>query len=313
MRRFCLSLALIWAAHCAQAETVWIDTDASIGSPFREVDDAYALLFAFHSPEIQIAGLSTTYGNASVGNTSRVTLDLVQRFGASAGLEPGKVFTGAASPRDLGRRSPASDALAAALSKRKVTYVALGPLTNLTTFLQLHPTMAGRIERVIFVGGHEAGASLAFGPTRSFHIHDANVFKDPAAAGVVLRSKVPLVLIPIETAGRLEIEAADLGELSSSGPAGAYLASRSRIWLWFWTHIVKERGGPIFDALAVVPATRQELVSAKRRYARLDQAGNLIVTPRLTNGARPIQYCTSFAPATKRFVLRRIMTRLSRE
>jgi inosine-uridine nucleoside N-ribohydrolase len=243
----------------------------------------------------------------------RSKLDLVQRFGASAGLRPGSVFTGAASPRDLGRRSPASDALAAALWKRKVTYIALGPLTNLATFLRLHPNMADRIARVIFVGGHEPAASLAFGPTRSFHIHDANVFKDPAAAGVVLRSKVPLVLIPIETAGRFAIDAADLGELGSSGPPGAFLSRRSRIWLWFWTQIVKEGGGPIFDALAIVPTARPGLVSTRRRYAKMDQAGNLIVTPRLTNGARPVRYGTGFAPAAKRFVLRRIMTRPSRE
>lgn len=313
MRRFCLSLTLICAAHCARAETVWIDTDASIGSPFREVDDAYALVLAFHSPEIQIAGLSTTYGNAPLGHTTRTTLDLVQRFGVSAGLKPGRVFTAAASPRDLGRRSPTSDALAATLSKRKVTYVALGPLTNLATFLQLHPHMADRISRVIFLGGQEPGASLAFGPTRSFHIHDANVFKDPAATAVVLRSKIPLVLIPIDTAGRLEIDATDLGQLGSSGPAGTYLSGRSRIWLWFWTHLVKTRGGPIFDALAIIPTTRPELISTKRRYAKMDQMGNLIATPRLTNGARPVRYCTGFAPETKRFVLRRIMTRPSRE
>lgn len=313
MRRFCLALALIWSAHFARAATVWIDTDASIGSPFREVDDAYALLLAFHSPEIHIAGLSTTYGNASLGHTNRVTLDLVRRFGASPGLESGEVFTGAASPRDLGRRSPASDALAATLSKRKATYVALGPLTNLATFLQLHPNMADRIERVIFLGGQVPGETPAFGPTRSFRIHDANVFKDPAATGVVLRSKIPLVLMPIETAGRFAIDSADLGELGRSGPAGEFLSSRSRIWLWFWTQIVKEKGGPIFDALAVVPTMRPGLLSFEKRYARMDQAGNLIVTPRPTSGARTVRYCTGFTPETKRFVLRRIGTRPSRE
>jgi inosine-uridine nucleoside N-ribohydrolase len=313
MGRFCLFLALICAAHCARAETVWIDTDASVGSLFREVDDAYALLLAFHSPEIQIAGLSTTYGNAPLGHTTRATRDLVQRFGAAAGLEPARVFTGATSPRDLGRRSPASDALATTLSKRKVTYVALGPLTNLATFRQLHPQLVDRIEHVIFLGGQEPGADLAFGPTRSFRIHDANVFKDPAAAAVVLRSKIPLLLVPIETAGHLEIDAADVERLRNSGPAGAYLASRSRIWLWFWTHMVKEKGGPIFDALAVGAATKPELLSFEKRYAKMDVAGNLLVMPSLTKGARPVRYCTSFAAKTKGFVIRRLMTRRSAE
>ncbi len=73
--------------HDAEAERVWIDTDLSIGSPIREVDDAYALVLALHSPEIQIAGLSTSYGNAPLGQTTRATLDLVQRFGDVGGAE----------------------------------------------------------------------------------------------------------------------------------------------------------------------------------------------------------------------------------
>jgi hypothetical protein len=60
VRKFFVSLAVILLTRHAQAGTVWIDTDVSIGSPIREVDDAFALVLAFHSPEIRIAGLSTT-------------------------------------------------------------------------------------------------------------------------------------------------------------------------------------------------------------------------------------------------------------
>lgn len=314
MRRLCVCLAIVCLAHYAAAERVWIDTDPSIGSPIREVDDAYALVLAFQSPEIRIAGVSTTYGNAPLGHTTRVAQDLVRRFGRPAGLVVDRVFAGAKSARDLGRRSAASDALLATLREQKVTYIALGPLTNLATFLQLHPKAANRIECVILVGGHEPGESLAFGPNRSFRIHDANVFKDPAAAGVVLHSKVPLVLVPIATASRLLIDAADLRELSgNNGTAASYLASRSRIWLWFWTHFVKTNGGPIFDALAIIPTTRPDLLTIKKRYARMDQTGNLIVTRRLTNGTRPVRSCTEFAPGLKRFAMGRLMTRRSRE
>lgn len=309
MRRFCVSLAVIFLTGHAQAETVWIDTDVSIGSPIREVDDAFALVLAFHSPEIRIAGLSTTYGNAPLGQTTRAARNLVQRFGRSAGLTVGDVFAGAGSATDRGRRSDASDALAALLQKQKVTYIALGPLTNLATFLQLNPKVATRIERVILVGGQAPGSSLALGPTRSFHIHDANVFKDPAATGAVLRSNLPLTLIPITTSSRLLADGTDLRQLEKSGDAGNYLSRQSRVWLWFWTHFVKTNGGPIFDALALVPAIKPELLSIRKRYARMDQAGNLVVAPRLTNGARSVGYCTDFAPGLKRFVLQRLTAR----
>lgn len=312
MRKLCVCLALFCLTHNAGAERVWIDTDPSIGSPIREVDDGYALVLAFHSPEIQIAGLSTSYGNASLGQTTRVTMDFIKRFGESAGIGPGDVFVGAKSPRALGERTQASDALAASLRKKRLTYIALGPLTNFATFLRLHPELAGRIDRVIFLGGQTPGTTLAFGPTRSFRIHDANVFKDPAAVKIVLDSKIPIVLVPVDTASRLQLDRDDLRSLKKSRPAGEYLSQRSGIWLWFWTNFVKIKGGPIFDAVAIIPTTRPELLSVERRYARMDAAGNLIVESRPTNGARLIRYCSAFAPRTKEFVLRRLMTRPSR-
>jgi inosine-uridine nucleoside N-ribohydrolase len=50
---------------------VWIDTDPSIGAPWREVDDAFALLLAFQSPELEIVGISSTYGNAACAEQPR--------------------------------------------------------------------------------------------------------------------------------------------------------------------------------------------------------------------------------------------------
>ncbi len=147
MRKRWLFLSLICLAHYAQAGTLWIDTDVSIGSPIREVDDAFALVLAFHSPEIRIAGLSTTYGNAPLGQTTRAARDLVERFGQSASLTVDAVFPGAGSASDLGRWSVASDALAAQLQKQKATYIALGPLTNLATFLRLHPKLGSCLPR----------------------------------------------------------------------------------------------------------------------------------------------------------------------
>jgi inosine-uridine nucleoside N-ribohydrolase len=234
---------------------------------------------------------------------------LVRRFGRPASLEVDDVFAGAATSSDLGRQTAATDALATAARQQKLTYIALGPLTNLATFLQLHPRLAHRIERVIFVGGYASRDDLALGPSRSFRIHDANVFKDSTATATVLRSKIPLTLVPITTAARLTIDRADLRELEKSGDAGHYLARRSRIWLWFWTNFVKTRGGPIFDAVAIIPATKPELLMIEKRYATMDGAANLIVTSRRTNRTRSVTYCTGFAPTTKAFVMGRLMMR----
>lgn len=313
MRKLYLFAAIVCFAEKAVAAAVWIDSDVAIGSPIRDVDDAYALVLALHSPELSIAGMSTTYGNAPLGHTTRAARNLVSRFGAGAQLTEADIYPGARSASELGRRSAASEALATALRKRKLIYVALGPLTNLATILRLHPELAHRIERVIFVGGQSPGTSLALGPNRSFHIHDANVFKDPAATAVVLRSRIPLTLFPVATVSKLVLDAADLRHLEKSGGAAHYLSRRSRIWLWFWTNVVRTKGGSIFDVPAIIAVTKPELLSTEKRYAQMDHRRNLLVTIRRTNGARPVRYCTGLAPRSKRFVMQRLMTPRGRE
>ena len=295
-------------ARFANAGTIWIDTDPSTGSPFREVDDAFALLLASQSPDVRIAGISTTYGNASLRDTTRSAKYLVDRFGAPAGLSPADVHAGASSARNLGRRTFATEALAAELRKEKrLTYVALGPLTNLATFLEIHPELTDRIERIISVGGTSRAGKVAVGPNDWFRIHDANVFKDPEAARVVLESNIPLLLTPVETSSaQLTLDAADLRVLGASGPSGAYLYRKSRVWLWFWTRFIKAKGAPPFDVLAIIPATRPDLLITEKRYAALDQSGNLIVRRRSMNHSRPVQWCSGVADNTKSFVLQRL-------
>jgi inosine-uridine nucleoside N-ribohydrolase len=185
-----------------RCDDVWIDTDPSIGAPYREVDDAFALVLAFHSPELQIRGLSTTYGNARLKRTTQVARELVQQFGSVAGLSETDVHAGAATRRD-DSRTAASEALANALRKQRLTYLALGPLTNLAAFLKQHPELAGRIDRVVLVGGRSPGTVFAFGPNGGLQIHDANVVKDPDAVRACSRARCRSRWRPVEASSRL--------------------------------------------------------------------------------------------------------------
>ena len=301
------AIALMLAgAPASGARGVWIDTDPAIGSPLRDVDDGFALVLAFHSPELRIAGISTTYGNASLRTTDRVARDLVERFGGPSLVTPNRVYRGARSAGELRKVSAATDALASTLRKESsITYVALGPLTNLATFLALHPQLAKRIDEVVFVGGKSPDSTLKFGPLQ---IHDANVVKDPAAAAAVIRSKLAVRLVPPETSSRLMLGPRDLREIGAGGPAGAYLLRNSRVWLWFWTHLARQEGGPLFDALAIA-ALRPGLAEWETRYATVDRSGNLMAARQTTDQSRRVKFCTGFTPATKAFVLRRLAAR----
>jgi pyrimidine-specific ribonucleoside hydrolase len=301
-----LAVLLASGFDAAGRTAIWIDTDPSIGPVWREVDDAFALVMAFHSPEVRIAGISTSYGNVGVRRTTSVARDMARRFGVAAGVTANDVHMGARSPRERGKATTATGALAATLRKEKVTYLALGPLTNLASFLSLHPELAPRIDRVIFVGGLSPGYSPRFGPTGALRIHDANVFKDPAAVRAVLLSDVPIVLAPVETSSQLWLDHEDVRTLGASGRAGEFLQRRTRGWIWFWTKLVKEKGGVLFDPLAVIAVTRPQLIEFDRRYAVVDRRGNLIASHRRSAGSREVRFCARLKPAARKFLMERL-------
>jgi len=271
------------AERCG-AETVWIDTDISIGSPLREVDDAFALLLAFHSPNLKIAGISTTYGNARLEATTAAARRLVAKYDPRLVINPG-----AESRTELGRETTATSALAVALEKERLTYVALGPLSNLATFQTLHPKLMRRINRVIFIGGTGPTTTLRFGSRHPIHISDANVVKDPAAVAQVLRSRIPVTLIPIETAAHFTVGATDLDAMRGD-PAGDYIQRKSRFWLWFWTKFVGTEGAPIFDAAAVLAVADPKQLTLENQIASVDAAGNLVVLPTRRSGGRRVSF-----------------------
>ncbi len=281
----------------ARATTVWIDADPSIGLPFREVDDAFALVLAFHSPETRIVGVSTTYGNASLKNTTRIGQELVSRFARNRC----GVYEGARSHGDLGRQTEASGALATALQKERLTYIALGPLTNLATLLRLHPELAQQIDRIILVGGQTSGDALRLGPNRWLTIHDANILKDSAAVAEVVKSKCPITLAPIETGIQLQITAVDLQKARHT-VAGKYLYRHSGLWSWFWRRVVGFEGGPIFDALPILAVVRPDLVSSEERYCALDNNGQLIAEKTRNAGGRPVRIYRALKPRARHWI-----------
>ena len=269
----------------ASADTVWIDTDVAIGSPFREVDDAFALLLAFRSSKLKIAGISTTYGNAPVRATTASARVLLSKL-----RPPETIYPGAESRNDFGRETEATRALARALNQKgNLTYIALGPLTNLASFQRLHPALAHRIRRVIFLGGTSSEASLEFGWRHRIRIHDANVVKDPDAVAHVLGSRVPFKLIPVETAAQLTVTGSDLDAMRRD-VAGDFVQGKSRFWLWFWTKFVGTEGAPIFDAAAILAAADPDRISFETRFATVDPVGQLILSKSGGPGRRAVWF-----------------------
>jgi pyrimidine-specific ribonucleoside hydrolase len=144
-------------------------------------DDAIALLLALASPELDVRGVTTTYGNQTLAKTTANALrvlELVERADVpvAAGAERplqrelvvaahvhGESGLDGPSLADATTAPAADDAVAfiarvVATSSRPVSIVATGPLTNVARYLQIHGTDRSPNAQV----GVEIGADAFF-------------------------------------------------------------------------------------------------------------------------------------------------------
>jgi inosine-uridine nucleoside N-ribohydrolase len=308
LRRRCLGAicffglsAVLPVGHTA---TVWIDTDVTVKSPFREADDAFALAATAGSSELRVAGISTSYGNGPLPLVNASARELISHLRGGNGFAVSRIYPGASSHDAIAERSPATEALAAALERERLTYIALGPLTNLAAFLKFHPERAHSVERIIFVGGHRSSGETAVGAIR---VHDANVVKDPSAAQIVLRSDIPIACIPIDLASHLMIDRPEMEDFGSSGSAGSYIQSKTAFWFWFWTAHGKTQGAPVFDALAIIAAAEPRLLTLGKRRVSIDCDAGLTIAHKQIRDDPMVSWCTKYAEGrVERSLLRRL-------
>lgn len=266
----CLALLLLGQAG-ARADDVWIDSDCALGLPLRDVDDAFALVQALHSPEIRIRGISATFGNGPVEESVRAAQQIVERFGQAAGVTVTMVHRGAASAAELGKPTPATAALRGALQERKLVYIALGPLTNLMTALRLHPDLKKRLRAVVVLASRESGERLKIGRWNPYPFTDANFVKDPAAMNELLQIEdLTAVFVPARLTLGCTMTPAGLDALARSSPAGEWLAARCRLWLRTWRWLFGVEGGPLFDSVAILAATHPDLLPTDIRFVRIE-------------------------------------------
>ncbi len=156
----------------ALPEKVIIDTD--IGD---DIDDAFAVALALRSPELQILGITTTFGD------TETRAKLLDRFLAEVGRPETPVAAGAPSPpkSTLTQRRYAEgghfaksshpDAVAFLLEQihrypGQITLIAIGPLMNIGAAIDKDPATFRKLKRVIIMGGSikRGYGDLGFGP-----------------------------------------------------------------------------------------------------------------------------------------------------
>jgi inosine-uridine nucleoside N-ribohydrolase len=257
------------AAPIEKTQRLWIDTDAACGTGRRtDPDDCLAIAYLARSSELRIVGISTVFGNASREEVDQTVRVLAERL-ALESAQALPVYSGSDAP--LGQadkaRTHASAAIEAALEEGPLTFLALGPLTNLATVLTERPDLRPRVARLVAVMGRRPGhifhpAEGANGGKLFGHgpmFRDFNVAQDVWSASRIVAANLPLTLIPYDAARAVEITVEDLDRLSASPGVSNWIAERSRAWHAYWLEGIGRSGFYPFDLIAAVYAADPSL------------------------------------------------------
>jgi len=247
-------------------------------------DDAIALLLALGSPELELLGVTTTYGNQTLEKTTANALRVLEL----AGRGDVPVASGAAAPlvRELAVAAhvhgesgldgptlppasftPLSDdavewtAGAIAGAPGPVTLVPTGPLTNIARYLARHGIDG--IERVVLMGGVIAEGNMT--PAAEF-----NIWADPEAAQAVFHAGLDVTMIGLDVTHRAVTGPDVRRRLRDAGSIGVFVAELVDFFAVYHRDTYGWDGAPIHDAVAVAHVLRPGLVETKLRNVEVE-------------------------------------------
>jgi inosine-uridine nucleoside N-ribohydrolase len=277
---------------------VIIDCDPGNGIPGADVDDGLALGLALRSPEIELQAVTVVAGNVPVARGVECALELLD----AAAAPPIPVHRGAerplvADPRhwrvrlDRRRTDPAAQALwpqgpppgtgrraddtpaaralveAVDAAPGEITVVAVGPLTNVATAMLMDPTWAGKVGRLVMMGG-------AFDVPNV--LHELNAAYDPEATHVVLSSSAPLLMVPLDVTLRTHLRLRDVDRMERAGTdLASYLAHTARPWVSWLAERFDRDGCPLHDPLALATLLEPDVVGTRSARVGVELSGSL--------------------------------------
>ncbi|MEM7241016.1 MAG: nucleoside hydrolase [Pseudomonadota bacterium] len=268
-------------------EKLIIDTDPG-------VDDAMAIFFAMLHPEIELVGLTAIFGNVTVDIATRNAIAL-----SEIGKTPVPVARGADAPLTI-KPNPVSDYVhgaegfgdipphpikgaavdqtAAAFivdeinkAPGEITLCPIGPLTNIALALQLDPSIASKVKRVVIMGG----AYPMAGNVTDYA--EANIWNDPHAADQVFAADWPLTMIGLDVTSQVICTRDDFAQAAKSAPIlGGFLAKAADFYIRFYEEHVDVQGCYLHDPAAVIACVRPDLFTLENHAIEVKLSGERI-------------------------------------
>ncbi len=182
-----------------------IDTD--IGD---DVDDAFALGLAVTSPEVEILGVTTAWGDTQL--RARLLDRLLAETGSANIPVAEGIPTQSKTPFSQARwaqtgpplksHPAAVDFLFGQIRQNpgEITLVAIGPLTNIGAAIDRDPATFQKLKRVVLMGGsiRKGYGDVGYEPDRGPQ-PEYNIYSDIPAAQKLFASGVPIFMMPLDS------------------------------------------------------------------------------------------------------------------
>ena len=250
---------------------VIIDTDPGI-------DDCLALLLALNSPELDVRGISVSYGNTTIENAFRNAVEILRKAKRPP-PPPVRVPLGIGARRPLKRQLQVADdthgpsGLGYAelppagvildyvrplermlqAQPQPVTLVTLGPVTSLALVLRANPGLVReKVSRhVAMIGTIEATGTQT-------RYSEFNAWCDPEALATVLAAEIPTEMIGLDVTRRIVIKGNEVERLAQSS---TWLYDALRFYVEFHRKQEGLDGAVINDVLAIAYLLQPEILT----------------------------------------------------
>lgn len=264
---------------------VIIDVDTGI-------DDAIALTLAIRSKKLDILGVTTVAGNIPVETSTRNTLKVLKVLER----EDIEIYEGASKPlsRDIkfhdsvhGRDGIAGQ-LGSIETKKKndknaieymieevnnspgeISFIMLGPLTNLALALEKEPSLVEKIREVYIMGGAVRVAGNVT-PVAEF-----NFYIDPESAYQVLQSGLDIKLIGLDVTNNARLGEEDLENIDSKSEYGKFLINMSNYYIDKSSENRSDRTCAMHDPLVVAAFIDEGILKYEKVFVDVEYSSRI--------------------------------------
>jgi len=262
-----------------------IDTDPG-------VDDSLAIFVALNSPELEVLGLTTIFGNAVTATCTENALRLLEIAkrtdvpvieGAEVPLNGN--FRGAASfvHGDNGQgnatlSSPVTKPLdidAVTFLKEiietnpnEITLVPVGPLTNIANLLTIHEGIDSKIKEIVLMGGN------AQSPGNATPTAEANILNDPEAADIVFSAQCEITMVGLDVTNDVFMNEEQVVTLGSfDNDKSKHIGKINPFYFDFLKDFFQDNGMPVHDSSAITYLVHPEYFETLNHPIKVETEG----------------------------------------